>query len=417
LDGILKTKQMITEKLNEAWNVVLGDGGQFDISLRHINQQISGFKDQVAGFFQDLKTAFGGRSIGGEQKAAEKGKNPAEGGSKGNWMQSKVQLNLGPRDASPQTSSRAPRAAPLIEIPLFEIPTDLAKEATDLLETLKNKMANNGALAKIGKNFAPGTGVDFFTAGIEAMIDAVSGGVDFALDVIESIVTSLFKIIKRLLIAVRDFGAKPITIPFVSNLYKMLTSAGGRAPEELTVANLAALLVAVPGSLLKVLTPSEPKARAAAGGAGALWFGLAAGIAKFCVVAPMMGVTEMMGATQVLALDTEVRGLLAIIGLHLRVLDGGSDFFETLLNPDQLCVAGIFWSLGMAATVCDLLGVVFRSHPFAAGAGFVWSLGMVAVLALLRRLAGCEVAKRLICHGRASKVFTTWGKGGWLRGR
>jgi hypothetical protein len=38
-------------------------------------------------------------------------------------------------------------------------------------------------------------------------------------------------------------------------------------------------------------------------------------------------------------------------------------------------------------------------------------------LALLRRLAGCEVAKRLICHGRASKVFTTWGKGGWLRGR
>ena len=38
-------------------------------------------------------------------------------------------------------------------------------------------------------------------------------------------------------------------------------------------------------------------------------------------------------------------------------------------------------------------------------------------LALLRRLSGCEVAKRLICHGRASKVFTTWGKGGWLRGR
>jgi hypothetical protein len=39
------------------------------------------------------------------------------------------------------------------------------------------------------------------------------------------------------------------------------------------------------------------------------------------------------------------------------------------------------------------------------------------LLTLLRRLAGCEVAKRLICHGRASKVFTTWGKGGWLRGR
>jgi hypothetical protein len=48
LDGILKTKQMITEKLNEAWNVVLGDGGQFDISLRHINQQISGFNLETA---------------------------------------------------------------------------------------------------------------------------------------------------------------------------------------------------------------------------------------------------------------------------------------------------------------------------------------------------------------------------------
>jgi hypothetical protein len=56
------------------------------------------------------------------------------------------------------------------------------------------------------------------------------------------------------------------------------------------------------------------------------------------------------------------------------------------------------------------------SHSYAGRSVFGWEPAHDA-LTLLRRLAGCEVAKRLICHGRASKVFTTWGKGGWLRGR
>ena len=126
---ILEVKKMITEKLDQGWEAVLGKdgkGGYFDQAKDAIDLQFKTLKAEAASFFSGLRAKLkenpGVASIGGEQNKAENGKNPARGGSKTNWLQSKFQQNLGAAPASFSASSRSTRDALPIEIPQFQIP-------------------------------------------------------------------------------------------------------------------------------------------------------------------------------------------------------------------------------------------------------------------------------------------------------
>lgn len=196
-------------------------------------------------------------------------------------------------------------------------------------------------------------------------------------------VTTLFDIVKRLLNEVREFVHKPITIPFISELYRFITSpAPGKPGDQLTVASLGALLVAVPTSILAAATGSSSRARATRSDDG-LRLGVAAGVGKLVVGAAFVAVSEAI-AGWFEGAPNPVRVVCLAINLFVvKGLDIASDVLETLGDAKQIAVAVVFWALGETAVLLDLVDAsssVKATRYVAIFGGFGMSILMITTL-------------------------------------
>jgi hypothetical protein len=418
LSHILEVKTTITEKVDEAWKAALADGGYLDRTATDIRGRITTIKADAADLFKTLKEKVGATSIGGEQQTADDGKNPAAGGSNANWLQSKLQQNVLPMDSSGQTSRLSPRAAPLIDIPLFVIPDNLNTEVTDLLDELKSKVTGEArkTFDEIGENFAPGTGVDLFTAGLGAIIDALAGAVDLAFDVFGAVVTSVFTIMRKLLSAIWEFMKQPITIPFVSNLYGLITSG-----EQLTIAGLGALLVAVPASFVIAFAKPQPQAHLAPRSkSDGYETGVIAAAAKLTVGSFLFALSEFLGEVRVellqkLALpgnlddklnwlQKRVRPTFIMVNLFVvRGLDMAADGQE-LSGDAQIAVATVFWGLGTLAVALDLGHVLEGTETYQ----LISIAGGVCMAILMIVVFAAAFQNKVLLWDNKSHVFRFW---------
>ena len=240
----------------------------------------------------------------------------------------------------------------------------MLEEVQALLATLKDKVVGSvrNTLDQIGQNFAPGTGVDLFTAGLSAIIDALAGAVDLAIDVFQSVVASMFEIVKKLLRELVDFSNQEIVIPFLSDLYRI------KVGDKLTIASLGALLVAVPTHVVTTLGPPAPQ-RLRASRSAAYDVGVAAAAGKAIVGAGLITASEMLaGAIELIDVDLKEAGLdlvswprtvrtvlMAINLVVVRVLDFVADVLETFLSPLQAALAAGFWLFGEINAALDLV--------------------------------------------------------------
>ena len=251
--AIVVLKDQIKGKINDGWNAVLeapkGQPSQYDLAATASLAAIDAFRGMADQAFKQIKDRFSEKSVAQQRTQAVGDKNPAAGGSTGNWLQAKLGDNLLSERALPRPGAQT-RAAAMPDIPTFDMPDGVIEELQGLIPRLAKIVTPDVAahLRRIGDDLAPGSGLNVFTAAASAIIEVIRGVVDIAIELAREGLATLLKIIKCVLKAAREFADKTIKIPFISEFYERFV--GG----PLTILDLSALLVAVPLSLVIAAT-------------------------------------------------------------------------------------------------------------------------------------------------------------------
>jgi hypothetical protein len=309
--------------------------------------------------FDDLNGRIGKDSGASVQNRNAGKNNPAKGGATSNWLQSKMSDNL-LSDQAMQAhglSAAAPGAA--VAIPEFTLPDGLQSEISRFLDDLQSKVTGDvSETIERLKSSLDTANSDLFSQSFQFFLELVRGTLRVGLDVVSAVFDTAMRLLEKLLASawsyIRD---KPITIPFVSDLYRSVTGS------ELTGLDLACLLIALPGSLAVAAISSGRRALAGA----AQLSGILAGISQvvWSLVAGALGAVTTIFVDTIDEFTPARRGIFAGIRVLLIAAFGGvarglllwSDLETNAGNDEALEINTILWAYPTMAVLVDVAAV------------------------------------------------------------
>lgn len=251
-DAILALKRTIRQGIEGSYTkMFIGDGPSNPAMLNRVSDElikaISSLEAHADKALVDLSARVRGMTPESVQSQGARGKNPSNGSSSHNWLQSRMEENLLGRHV-PDTYGNSPYIDTSVGFswPKFTMPATASQEIEELIRSAKGKVSDDvmNALTQIRSSFGDTSG-GFFSRALGAMIEALRGAVAVSTHAATILTRGLMKLIGIISKAIWEFVSTPLDdIPFLSHFYSWITHG-----DKLSLLDLVCLIAAVPAHL------------------------------------------------------------------------------------------------------------------------------------------------------------------------